>query len=90
MMIAMVLLEGKPIPVLLCFHFSYKNPAKPDGVNYIRTDEEVREPAGVDQERKAHSVQHPISSIGQPDAPRRPDKQQFSPLLLPPPQQLGS
>ena len=30
-----------PAP-LLCF--SYKNPGKPDGVNYIRTDEEVRKP----------------------------------------------
>ncbi|KAB0403432.1 hypothetical protein E2I00_000444, partial [Balaenoptera physalus] len=25
---------------------SYKNPGKPDGVNYIRTDEEVRQPRG--------------------------------------------
>lgn len=25
----------------LFFYFSYKNPGKPDGVNYIRTDEEV-------------------------------------------------
>lgn len=50
--IAMAWLRRHPAP-LLCF--SYKNPGKPDGVNYIRTDEEVRKPGDGDSSRKMAS-----------------------------------
>ena len=48
---------------MLCF--SYKNPGKPDGVNYIRTDEEVREPGDGVSTGKMASPRKPGGSLGE-------------------------
>uniref|UniRef100_A0A4W2BNK1 Junctional adhesion molecule C n=1 Tax=Bos indicus x Bos taurus TaxID=30522 RepID=A0A4W2BNK1_BOBOX len=44
---------------------SYKNPGKPDGVNYIRTDEEVREPGDGVSTGKMASPRKPGGSPGE-------------------------